>query len=528
MGYQENINWIGWKFVSVDLSTIENVSSLTFNSFAIRQSPSGQLNGSIFFDNMILYNTQLEVTSCSPAQLETEITLDSRIVVEFNKSVDVSTLQNAITILPSTNGSFVWNAENTLLTFIPENNLLAKTNYQITIDTSANAIDGTNLKTKFSFSFETERKELSLSSTYPSNNAIDISTKPDIIISFDESILSSTLPNNVFFKDSDGNNISIYVDQSQYANGKIKFAPTSSLTENSLYKIVLSGNIGDTKGLTFNTDLEITFTTEKNKYISGTIFDDFENNSGWSNPYETEGSVGLDYISSRFIISNAKRKTGNYSGKLEYQFMGIDALCRTNNSDIPKISSQQNFGMWVFGDNSKNILEYWFLNDEQTIESIIVDTLNWTGWKLKSISPSDFTTSDSLQFSSLVIRQTKNGGTSGIIYLDDIQTDILLPVKNGTDNIPSEYSLSQNYPNPFNPSTTIKYSIPSNVKRETTNTTLVVFDILGREVATLVNKNQKAGNYKVSFNVNNLTSVIYFYTLQSGSFFQTKKMLLLK
>lgn len=530
MGYQESINWVGWKFVSLDLSTIENISSLTFNSFAVRQSTGGQLSGSIFFDNMILFNTQLEVTSCSPAQLENNVKIDSPIVVEFNKPFDVNSLQNAFQISPSTNGSFIWNVENTKLTFTPNNDLIAKTIYQISIDTSAKALDGTNLYSKLSYVFETERNKLSLISTYPSKNEIDISTKPDIILSFDEAILSSTLVNNVLFQDNSGNNVSIFVDQSEYINGVIKFAPTTTLEENSTYKIILSENIGDTKGLAFNENIEIVFTTESNKYISGNIFEDFENNTGWSNPFETDGSIGLDYISSRFVISNAKRKAGNYSGKLEYKFLGIGALCRTSNSEIPKISSQQNFGLWIFGDNSKNTLEYWFTNDDQTIEKCLIDTLNWTGWKLKSIIPSNFTSSDSIKFNSLVVKQTENGNTSGTIYLDDMQSDILLPVKKEITNIPDEYSLSQNYPNPFNPTTTIKYSIPTVEMLRTTSqhVTLKIYDILGREVTTLVNQKQNAGNYVVLFNASNLTSGIYFYKLSSGEFVSTKKLVLLK
>ena len=100
------------------------------------------------------------------------------------------------------------------------------------------------------------------------------------------------------------------------------------------------------------------------------------------------------------------------------------------------------------------------------------------------------------------------------------------------DNTPIEFSLSQNYPNPFNPSTKIKYSIPSIVgnghAHSTTDVTLKIYDILGREVATLVNKEQKAGNYEVKFDANELTSGIYFYRLQSGSFNESKKMLLVK
>ncbi len=104
--------------------------------------------------------------------------------------------------------------------------------------------------------------------------------------------------------------------------------------------------------------------------------------------------------------------------------------------------------------------------------------------------------------------------------------------KNPEKQLPTEYSLSQNYPNPFNPSTTIKYSIPLNVSRESSVVSLVVFDILGREVATLVNNQQKAGNYKVNFDASNLSSGVYFYRLKSGtstgSVTKSRKMILLR
>lgn len=89
--------------------------------------------------------------------------------------------------------------------------------------------------------------------------------------------------------------------------------------------------------------------------------------------------------------------------------------------------------------------------------------------------------------------------------------------------IPENFNLSQNYPNPFNPSTTIKYAIPTSEVA-----TLKVYDMLGSEVATLVNEEKPTGSYEVEFNASNLTSGIYFYKLQSGSFVETKKMLLLK
>jgi len=88
---------------------------------------------------------------------------------------------------------------------------------------------------------------------------------------------------------------------------------------------------------------------------------------------------------------------------------------------------------------------------------------------------------------------------------------------------PVEFALLQNYPNPFNPVTKIKYAV--SIRQYTT---LKVYNILGREVATLVNEYQAAGNYEVKFDASNLSSGVYFYKLQSGNFVQTKKLLLMK
>ena len=89
--------------------------------------------------------------------------------------------------------------------------------------------------------------------------------------------------------------------------------------------------------------------------------------------------------------------------------------------------------------------------------------------------------------------------------------------------VPSVFSLSQNYPNPFNPSTVISYSIP-----KTSMVNITVFDIVGREVGSLVNNLQQPGSYNVQFDASNLASGVYFYKIQAGDFTDTKKMLLVK
>ncbi len=88
---------------------------------------------------------------------------------------------------------------------------------------------------------------------------------------------------------------------------------------------------------------------------------------------------------------------------------------------------------------------------------------------------------------------------------------------------PFQFKLSQNYPNPFNPATKINFTVP-----QSTNVSLRVFDVLGREVSILVNEFKAAGYHSVSFDAKNLTSGVYFYTLSAGGFSQTNKMLLVK
>ncbi len=91
------------------------------------------------------------------------------------------------------------------------------------------------------------------------------------------------------------------------------------------------------------------------------------------------------------------------------------------------------------------------------------------------------------------------------------------------DNVANDFSLAQNYPNPFNPTTNIQYSIP-----KASNVSLKVYDVLGKEVATLVNKELSAGVYNSTFDGSNLASGIYFYSLRAGNFIATKKLMLVK
>jgi hypothetical protein len=115
--------------------------------------------------------------------------------------------------------------------------------------------------------------------------------------------------------------------------------------------------------------------------------------------------------------------------------------------------------------------------------------------------------------------QTKMVHQSEFMTYDQIlTTDVKTEV-----SLPNNFSISQNFPNPFNPSTTIKYALP-----EAAYVNIKIFNVIGKEIATLVNEEKQAGNYQTEFNASNIPSGVYFYRIVAGNYSETKRMILLK
>jgi spore germination protein YaaH len=163
---------------------------------------------------------------------------------------------------------------------------------------------------------------------------------------------------------------------------------------------------------------------------------------------------------------------------------------------------------------------------------------SWYNYKEGSINHQVWFDNDSslgLKFDLAIAKNLKGVGMWALgydgtrtEYWDLIADKFSIPVSvEEEEQVPTSFSLAQNYPNPFNPTTTIKYTIPKTTNNFGT-TKLKVYDLLGSEVATLVNEQNISGNYDVVFDATNLASGTYIYQLQHGSFRDTKKMILIK
>jgi ligand-binding sensor domain-containing protein/surface antigen len=149
------------------------------------------------------------------------------------------------------------------------------------------------------------------------------------------------------------------------------------------------------------------------------------------------------------------------------------------------------------------------------------DGINWTVYNTSNSGlPDDWIDAITIDSQGNKWIGTRGGGLA--VYREG---GVILPVevKEKSNEIPTNFALYQNYPNPFNPSTTIEFDIP-----ERTNVKLIVYDILGREVETLIDKELEPGKYKINYTATNLPSGVYFYTLRTPKFTKTNKMLLIK
>ena len=286
--------------------------------------------------------------------------------------------------------------------------------------------------------------------------------------------------------------------------------------------------------------------------------DDFENftnsddlKTAW-NQFGT-GSVALE-------LSEADYKSGRKSMAISYNgSLGYTAVRKRNiipGLDFSELKGGMQF--WLKGDGTNNEIILRLMSGNEMWESPSFQLTNtaWThigvsfiadsigGFRYLGSNPdvpiwsSDIGTDEQLRGDlanidqvRFYIREPESVNEIKTVYIDKIEgvdkfdpgiiiTDV---DENANNLVPIDYNLDQNYPNPFNPSTKIQFSL-----RNAQFVSLRVFNMLGQEVATIINENKKAGNYQVDFNGSNLASGVYFYQLRAGSFVSVKKMLLMK
>ncbi len=509
-------------------------SQLNWSSCNDHTDPGSFWNWDYYLSLIVSDSTPPAVTTFSPNRNQANVPVYKNIVIKFDKPMDIFSTQSAFTIFPDAPGRFIWSQDSKTLTYDPNSNLTNNESYLVSLSQSAKSAGGGRLTEAVQFVFTTSALDTvgpRVTQSYPPNGATEINPGVAFQIRFDEPVVFSTFSGRVRLVDVADSNTFIGIGSVSYVDvddkGLLTFAPSADLQLGRTYRLRFLPGLRDPLNNSSSFESRIEFTIRQSPVVQGSIFDWFENNAGqWQQPKSVPGSMKIDTLATSFAISSTFKRTGTFSGRLIYSFSDtVGGVCRLMTAAPAAVSPANGWvGLWVFGDNSGNALEFWFNN--VTGGNVIAEAgpLNWFGWKFVTVP----ITASMSAFNSVVVRQVHNVDQSGTIYIDDAQVQISTGVVDrGTGGYQS-FRLHQNYPNPFNPATRIAFDLdrPEFV-------TLSVFNTLGQKVATIVNRELEGGHHEVEFaglgvDGKHLPSGVYLYRLQTSAGVAVKKMMLMK
>ncbi len=285
-------------------------------------------------------------------------------------------------------------------------------------------------------------------------------------------------------------------------------------------KIDASGNVyvtGKSTGTTSNLDYATI------KYNTAGTMMWVSRYNGPDNDNDEAYSIALDRTGNVYVTGKSDGGASMFDiATVKYNSTGVQQwVSRFNGS-----SSTNDDGKAITVDTSSNVYVTGYSTNPTTaqdFQTIKYNTLGAQQWEVKYTNSGSAGSSDM----AVSVYSANNGdvyvaGSSAIDYAVVKYAPGMTGIQNQNE-IPNGFSLEQNYPNPFNPSTKISFKIA-----DIGNVSLKVYDISGREVAELVNKNMQAGSYEITFDAGKLSSGVYFYKLVTNEFSDTKKMMLVK
>ena len=527
-----------------------------------------------------------KIISSIPSQGDS-VPVSTQIKLTFSKSMNTTSFSNAVRFIPSVNiSSIAFSNSHKTITIITTNNFNFQTDYMLIVDSTVTDINGKMLDGNsdgipgdaYVLHFSTVAQDLNgpvVTVYFPDsiNSSGSFDVEGVVTVLFDELINSGTINHNNVILKAGTTAISKDMQLKTIGNQSILNIKTQqALLNNAQYSLTLKQNITDVIGNPMPSDQEIIFTTSDLSYSQKATIDDFSTTGNWWQPENsgsTEGIVDLG-TSSGYTTTYYLPASPANGFFIQYQWnpSATSKLIREYLSGgAPRniiFDTSYTLQVYVWGDGSRN--KFRFAIDEgdgtnwpnhEVSKWIEID---WYGWRLVEWNLKDPTTVDSwadlgngildypkYRIDSFQMTDAPGSSLYGRIYFDNIRLvkkSIVSGIESDQQTLPNDFVLYQNYPNPFNPSTKIRYTIPAVGTSLMKFIQLKVYDVLGNEVATLVNDYKPAGTYEVEFSARGgqavggrqLASGVYYYRLKvvdpkssSGQVFvQTRKMILVK
>jgi len=516
-----------------------------------------------------------QVVSIQPMEDDT-VNVTAIIDISFSKTMNTASVDSAIEFTPAISmGDYVWSAGDHRLRLYVDGHYEFGTTYTITIDASAMDINDVQLDGNgdgvagdpYSLSFATHDVDMTgpeIRSMFP-----DVAAGADyfdvmgvLSFTFDELLDPATVneTNVTLWKGTE----QIEIDPVHSANefrSNIDVRAEEPLTGGEAYSLHLATAITDTAGNALAEEVVVNFVTQLNHYSESILIDDFRGTLGtWAAPGYSGTTAGILVSQTEFVYTNAVYLPASYdyssrkkSACLTYAWdpdydggSGPYMIREYLSGGAARETVFDNtyvLQCFVYGDASGNRLR--IALDEQigatwpNHEVSIYHVVDWEGWRLLEWDLSDpelvgswlgneLLDGDGYRIDSFQLSYDEaSGDAAGQIYFDELRA---VKKEGGVSidrsleaQLPSQVSLYQNYPNPFNPETVITFDLPAQMQAQVS-----VFDIRGRELEVLVNRNLPAGRHTTRFNGSDYAAGVYMLVLETEMGTAAKRMLLLK
>jgi N-acetylmuramoyl-L-alanine amidase len=520
----------------------------------------------VFADRILETFAAPSVLSSSPVDGDTAFAPTQPIGLNFSKTMDTASVRRAFSITPPVAGALNWFGNNTIAQFKPAVSLPQSVWFTVKIDTMARSaggqqIDGNKDGTggdPFVLQFRTRIMDVTpprVVARAPDSASVASTTGAVINVTFDEPLNPASVIETNFIVAKNGTQpLSRTVTYGE-ANGRggVNVYVPAGLVPGTSYLVRLFG-VKDMSGNAIPGTAPVSWTFSVSSAANTlTVIDSLDSPVlALSQPVGTAGTTGLDSASVlRSVTSVFPSINGNLAAAvLRYSWnAGAGAwLLRTapDSASAPKALHWKKTGAilqaYVYGDASGNQIRFAV---EDSVEAFPGGgpthkevgpwrTIDWVGWRLVEWNMEqegagawvgNGVLEGELRYDGVQLRHVPGAAITGQIVIDHFQLAMLVPTgaRPPGNGLPGKYFLGQNYPNPFNPATTVEFTIQNSEP-----VTLRVYDLLGREVATLVNEIRNPGAYAVQFDAAGLASGVYYYRLTAGGFVETRKMMLIR
>ena len=494
------------------------------------------------------------------------LSINQNIVIRFSKPLVAAGPDSMFHFIPAIEfKSIVWTDNNQTVTLTPLNLLPNDTDYQLTIDPVVMDSHGQHLDGNldhiggdpFVMQFRTLAHDdipPKIMETYPQYSQTNVDVRAALTITFDEKMDPATItPTNITLYSGSSQKLINFDVKDVDDKTVVSILTADPMDPSQSYTLYLSKELADSSGNLLGTDQQVKFSTSAEHYYVDTSIDDFTAPGAWWQPTGSGSTVGVDggqssfgFTSATYLPTTTPKKGAylNYAWLEGYDNYLLREYLSGGEPRNVEYDTTYTIQVYIFGDGSHN--KFRFAMDEShnggwpDHEVSTWTTIDWYGWRLVEwklsdpnsvgawISPDQVLNGDKYRVDSFQLTHDSTGSMSGKIYFDNLRvvkkTKSPVSIGGNIQTAPLHFDLMQNYPNPFNPTTVIGYTLaaPDAVK-------LQIFDIRGRLILTLVDKNQIAGSYKVTLDASGLATGVYYYTLRTaGGFVKSHKMILVK